>query len=366
MPLDVPSVIVPEPAPLVVPEPMRMVTPEPAPVVVPEPMRMVTPEPMRMVTPEPAASVRLAPLAALAQVADVLVTSAGVPPQPTARVALSTAAAASPSTAGLSVTASPAGGVAKRLPRIPHAGVYRYMATGLLSVLLLGLAVLLTPVSQLIGWEIFSVQSGSMEPTINVGGIVVVHPVPADQLKVGDVITFVDQNRPDTFVTHRIVELSITDGQAMAKTKGDANNTADAWSVPTTKTVGRVDLALPYLGFLMVWLSSPLAKVAILGIAVLGLAVPSVRRNSAAPVAASESNSAAVATVVQPVAVAAQPVAVAAAQPVAVAAVQSVVATAVVSQPAAPAPGEPTFAELEREILRMLSDQGATDQRRAA
>src|SRR5712691_10685667 len=109
----------------------------------------------------------------------------------------------------------------------------------------------------------------------------------------------------------------------------------------------------------MVWLSSPLAKVAILGIAVLGLAVPSVRRNSAAaPLAASESNSAAVATVVLPVAVAARPVAVAAVQPVA--------ATAVVSQPAAPAPGEPTFAELEREILRMLSDQGATDQRRAA
>jgi signal peptidase len=234
-------------------------------------------------------------------------------------------------------------------------------------VLLLGLAVLLTPVSQLIGWEIFSVQSGSMEPTINVGGIVAVHPVPADQLKVGDVITFVDQNRPDTFVTHRIVELSITDGQAMAKTKGDANNTADAWSVPTTKTVGRVDLALPYLGFLMVWLSSPLAKVAILGIAVLGLAVPSVRRNSAAaPLAVSESNSAAaVATVVQPVAVAAQPV-VAAVQPVAVAAVQPVAATAIVSQPAAPAPGEPTFAELEREIMRMLNAQGATDQRRAA
>jgi hypothetical protein len=37
-----------------------------------------------------------------------------------------------------------------------------------------------------------------------------------------------------------------------------------------------------------------------------------------------------------------------------------------VSQPAAPAPGEPTFDELEREILRMLSDQGTTDQRRAA
>src|SRR5579859_6645665 len=231
-----------------------------------ERMPLVVARPTPLPFRQPAAIVTPPPLAAMIGVADVLVTSVAV------------SAAPEPADQRISW----------RLPAFPRAGIYRHIPTGLLSVLLLALALLLTPVSQVVGWEIFAVLSGSMEPTIKVGGIVAVHPVPADQLKVGDVITFVDQNRPDTFVTHRIVELAVSDGQATAKTKGDANDTADAWSVPANKAVGRVDLSLPYLGFLMIWLSSPLAKVAILGIAVLGLAVPSVgRRSAAAPAAGS-------------------------------------------------------------------------------
>jgi signal peptidase I len=255
-------------------------------------------------------------------VADVWVTSSpGAPPAAVADLVQPTA-----STASLAAVSHFGHGLLHSLPR---SGIYRHIPTGLLAIMLFGLAVLLTPVSQLAGWEIFAVLSGSMEPTIKVGGIVAVHPVPADQLKVGDVITFVDQNRPDTFVTHRIVELAVTDGQATAKTKGDANDTADAWSVPANKAVGRVDLSLPYLGYLMIWLSSPLAKVAILGIAVLGLAVPSVGRRSAAPVAALAPQ------VVAPV-------------------------------PSASAAREPSFEELEREIQQMLADSSPPEQLRAA
>lgn len=292
---------------------------------------------LRRAAPPVAAPVRPAPPAPLSAVADVWVTSNGASPVPVAvpaaEIVQPTAVGAVPGTASLSSALQPlsqiVGGL---LHRLPKAGIYRHIPTGLLAVMLFGLAVLLTPVSQLVGWEIFAVLSGSMEPTIKVGGIVAVHPVPADQLKVGDVITFVDQNRPDTFVTHRIVELSVSDGQATAKTKGDANDTADAWSVPANKAVGRVDLSLPYLGFLMIWLSSPLAKVAILGIAVLGLAVPSVGRRASALVPAAVS-----------------PVPLNPAPPV-----------------PAPTQGEPTFEELEREIQQMLADPAPSEQLRAA
>jgi signal peptidase I len=284
------------------------------------PLARAQPTPLLMRTVP--AMVPAVPPSAPITVADVLVTSVGVSaaPVPADRMAR------------------------RRLPALPRTGLYRHIPTGLLSVLLFGLALLLTPVSQLVGWEVFAVLSGSMEPTIKVGGIVAVHPVPADQLKIGDVITFVDQNRPDTFVTHRIVELSVTDGQVQAKTKGDANDTADAWNVPASKAVGRVDLALPYLGYLMVWLSSPLAKVAILGIAVLGLAVPSVQRRPG-----SAAQAVVVASIVKPPA----PAPVAAPAPV-------------VGQARATPAGKPTFDELEREIQQMLGDQNTTQHSRAA
>jgi signal peptidase I len=289
--------------------------------------------------------------APLSAVADVWVTSRGISPAQAAEPVQPTVSTVSLAAALLPVSHFGQG----LLHRFPKSSIYRHIPTGLLAVMLFGLAVLLTPVSQLVGWEIFAVLSGSMEPTIKVGGIVAVHPVPADQLKVGDVITFVDQNRPDTFVTHRIVELSVTDGQATAKTKGDANNTADAWSVPANKAVGRVDLSLPYLGFLMIWLSSPLAKVAILGIAVLGLAVPSVGRRSSLATAAS---SAAPMTEPKPAAPLAEP------KPAAP--VTALAPPVIALVPLAPAAREPSFQELEREIQQMLGDSSPSEQRRAA
>ena len=299
----------------------------------PRPADLAPPTPVVIRTPPAIVS----PTPQSTQLADVLVTSLGV---------LAVPVPAAPHPARTARVASHGGHHAiawLRLAAFPRAGIYRHIPTGLLSVLLFGLALLLTPLAQVVGWEIFAVLSGSMEPTIKVGGIVAVHPVPADQLKIGDVITFVDQNRPDTFVTHRIVELSVTDGQVQAKTKGDANDTADAWNVPASKAVGRVDLALPYLGFLMVWLSSPLAKVAILGIAVLGLAVPSVQRR---PGGASQAVDSSIVS-----GYAAEPVAAPA---------------AMVGQAPAPSATKPTFDELEREIQRMLGDQLPAEHLRAA
>jgi len=148
--------------------------------------------------------------------------------------------------------------------------------------MLVGLALLLTPVLQVFGGtQLLAVMSGSMEPTIRVGGIVAVRPVPVSALQVGDVITFANQSNPDVLVTHRIVGLEARDNQTLVTTNGDANDSVDAVAVPASRAVGRVDLTLPWLGYLMVWLASPLAKVGILVISVIGLALPSTKRNPA-------------------------------------------------------------------------------------
>ena len=81
---------------------------------------------------------------------------------------------------------------------------------------------------------------GSMEPTIHLGAIITIDP----QLKpdVGDVITFdVDQHT----VTHRVTQRwNSVDPHgvvhAMFKTKGDANKTADAWTLTDDQVRGTV------------------------------------------------------------------------------------------------------------------------------
>jgi signal peptidase I len=156
-----------------------------------------------------------------------------------------------------------------------------HVATKLLVVLLIGLALLLTPITALVGGlQLLAVTSASMEPTIPVGAVVGVRPVPAADLKVGDIITFVNPSSPDVLVTHRVVSLDMRDGQTMLTTKGDANDSADALSAPANRAVGRVEFSLAYLGYVMVWMSSPVAKIGIVGLAVLGLGFSSVRRST--------------------------------------------------------------------------------------
>jgi len=69
------------------------------------------------------------------------------------------------------------------------------------------------------GYSILRVVSGSMEPEINIGDYVVIKKT--DNYKVGEIITFTDQN--NTIVTHRIVKIN----NDTITTKGDANNTED-------------------------------------------------------------------------------------------------------------------------------------------
>ncbi|HBK54047.1 MAG TPA: signal peptidase I, partial [Syntrophomonas wolfei] len=76
------------------------------------------------------------------------------------------------------------------------------------------------------GYKPFIVLSGSMEPTILTGDIVLTKETGPDAIVEGDIITFrADQN---TAVTHRVTEVVIENGTRSFLTKGDANIGADA------------------------------------------------------------------------------------------------------------------------------------------
>jgi len=97
------------------------------------------------------------------------------------------------------------------------------------------------------------VRSGSMEPTIGTGAMVLVRDVPASAIRVGDVVAV---DRPDrTRVTHRVVSVTHTGATASLVLKGDANTDPDPEAVMVTHA-GRLVATAPLLGRVGAFLSS--------------------------------------------------------------------------------------------------------------
>ena len=134
------------------------------------------------------------------------------------------------------------------------------VVTTVFVVLAVMLAIALAGV-RLVGFQVFSVLSGSMEPTYHVGSLIYVKSVDPHEIKVGDPITFVlDESL--TVATHRVVEIHTgDDGMLRFKTKGDANEIADGGEgVHEKNLLGKPVFSIPYLGYLAVYIQNPPGK----------------------------------------------------------------------------------------------------------
>ena len=120
----------------------------------------------------------------------------------------------------------------------------RSAAAGMIVALVLAVAV---PV--VFGGRSFSVLSGSMEPVISTGDLVMTQPISPGEADGGDVVTFTDPEDESRLITHRVAS-SLRRGDNYAfVTKGDANTTVERWSVPADGRIGRVMYRLPKLGY---------------------------------------------------------------------------------------------------------------------
>lgn len=104
-------------------------------------------------------------------------------------------------------------------------------------------------------YKILIVQSGSMEPTINTGGIVVVKPT--FPYTVGDVITFGPVSNGKAPTTHRIVDIRLQNGSPVYVTKGDANEDEDQQEVLARHVIGKVLFDIPFLGYVLAAAKTP-------------------------------------------------------------------------------------------------------------
>ena len=111
-------------------------------------------------------------------------------------------------------------------------------------------------IPRMMGYQIYNVVSGSMEPEIPVGSVLYVDYAAPEDLTEGEIIAF---DNGEGVIAHRVVENRRVAGELI--TKGDANADIDINPVAYTAVVGRVEKHYPVLGAVMDLYSSLIGKV---------------------------------------------------------------------------------------------------------
>lgn len=137
------------------------------------------------------------------------------------------------------------------------------MCLTLLIALVTATAAIFT-VPKVFGIHIYAVVSGSMEPAYPVGSLVFTKETDAGQIGSGDCITYYFGQ---DVVTHRVVGVDAQEN--LFYTKGDASHLQDP-PVTFDRVIGRTfAFCIPFLGYLVVWLSKAEVKLVLLGTAVV-------------------------------------------------------------------------------------------------
>ncbi|MBE7058556.1 MAG: signal peptidase I [Ruminococcaceae bacterium] len=134
--------------------------------------------------------------------------------------------------------------------------IWNLVTTVLVAIVVV--LVLLLVGARVVGLQVFSVLSGSMEPNYSVGSLIYVKDVDPFELKKGDVITFMMDE--DTVATHRVVEIVPDEndsGVIRFKTKGDANKTEDGSLVHYKNVIGTPVFEIPKLGYVANYIQNP-------------------------------------------------------------------------------------------------------------
>lgn len=125
------------------------------------------------------------------------------------------------------------------------------------------ISVVLTPagqVPQVLGFSVFRVMTGSMDPEYPEGALLLVQKTPPEEIQPGDVISFFspDPALEGAVNTHRVMRIEKRDGDIFFVTKGDANVSEDRYFPNGELLVGKVVFCSHGLGKVVSLLSNPL------------------------------------------------------------------------------------------------------------
>jgi signal peptidase len=128
----------------------------------------------------------------------------------------------------------------------------RRLAGGALISCLLGVALMLALVlvaSPLTGHRSLTVLSGSMEPTLEKGSVVIDEVIHPTEARVGDIVTFSDPANEERSITHRLRSVRVEGNTAHMVTRGDANDSGEQWEIALDGEIGRVAYHVPKVGY---------------------------------------------------------------------------------------------------------------------
>jgi signal peptidase len=164
-------------------------------------------------------------------------------------------------------------GAAKR-----ERSLWGYIRIGLtwgFVALVAGLGAVTLIVPAFAGATPLAVLTPSMEPTLPVGTLVIVKPTPANEIRLGDVITYQIKPGEPALVTHRVVEVrSISTGEMNFVTRGDNNGANDPTVVTAPQIKGKVWYSVPLAGFISIAVGASLGPIVVpvVGVLLLGYA----------------------------------------------------------------------------------------------
>lgn len=143
----------------------------------------------------------------------------------------------------------------------------RRVVSALLALCVVALTLALTALAALpaVNAQAMAVTSGSMEPGIAVGSLLVVRTVDPETVQPGDVITYAGYTAQN-LTTHRVLSRQHVAGKLHFQTQGDANDTPDVDLAPAAGVVGRATLDVPYAGRTLSALSHPQTRMIVLGV----------------------------------------------------------------------------------------------------
>lgn len=130
------------------------------------------------------------------------------------------------------------------------------------------------PEKSIFGYRYYYIKTASMEPVYPVGSVVITKSAQTGEIQVGDDITvYVGDGKSDSYLTHRVVEITTDQaGELAFRTKGVNNKANDPSPFNAKLVVGRVVFCIPKLGLVMTFVRDQLWLVVVMFVLLLALA----------------------------------------------------------------------------------------------
>ena len=111
------------------------------------------------------------------------------------------------------------------------------------------------------GIKTFVIVSGSMEPTLNIGDVILVKDIEENDIKENDIISY---REGQSIVTHRVIEIEETENGKKFITKGDNNNVKDSYPVRYRDIEGKYDSKINGIGNVVLFFQNKIVIICVI------------------------------------------------------------------------------------------------------